>query len=572
MATPIAQDDDLTTSWTGIRRFDLFADNGNGIDNDPDGDRISVSRVENMVSSVGKSLVLDSGARFQVQRDGTLIFNPNGAYDDLDRGESTTETLSYTIRDPGGSIDHASVEVTVSAPEAPASAEGVYFQTEDPDEDNNPDPDPNAPRYLWQIDADGDVVPITDADTGRQLVDRYSPEVRQVGESAFLWKTGSPTSLMRADGSGEAETVRGADGEGLSVVATTSDEDFHRSAEPTAVGDSLYFWARTSDGVSLWSVGQNGDAEQVEGVTPGAADAGRGPLVSANGYLYFTVGNEDDRQLYRIGPNGEAENIQDLLPDSASDLDLIHPEEGESDSVFLSYNTTGTGGVDHFFELKSDDTLTRLTERADHPSNYNVNYLTFDDDLFEAVQTDTSFSYMVSNVSTGSDSFLAGGSYAVTEDAIYFGRPTGEGRTGQPLEPARYNPDGTVEDLADLSSDGANNVVSQFAEVDDDIYFKFSPSQELPSLYKVETDGPGLPDVSEVATLGRPRAGQADFDGQLYFPNWDETSGEEPWRTNADGGIERVADINPGPDDSDPRFLGSVEFDEPPVADDPLIA
>jgi VCBS repeat-containing protein len=92
----------------------LFANNGFGFDNDPDGGTFAVTDVS--VGAVGEPITLPSGALLIVNADGTFNYDPNHKFDYLptpDSGASNltvTDTFSYAIT--GG--DTATVTVTVS--------------------------------------------------------------------------------------------------------------------------------------------------------------------------------------------------------------------------------------------------------------------------------------------------------------------------------------------------------------------------------------------------------------------------------------------------------------------------
>ena len=73
-------------------------------DTDPNGDTLSVQDFDTTGS---KGLVTNNG-------DGTFSYNPNGQFEDLDDGESATDTFTYTISDGNGGADAATVTITVN--------------------------------------------------------------------------------------------------------------------------------------------------------------------------------------------------------------------------------------------------------------------------------------------------------------------------------------------------------------------------------------------------------------------------------------------------------------------------
>ena len=111
----MAQNDAVdTTEDTVITAGNVFANNGSGLDNDPDGGAFLVTAVSG--GTLGTQLTLPSGALLTLNADGTFSYDPNHLFDYLPTPGSgasnltITDTFSYTIT--GG--DTATVTVTVS--------------------------------------------------------------------------------------------------------------------------------------------------------------------------------------------------------------------------------------------------------------------------------------------------------------------------------------------------------------------------------------------------------------------------------------------------------------------------
>jgi large repetitive protein len=82
-------------------------------DTDPDsGDALRVVGV-NGTSVVGGFVTLASGARVQVNADGTYVYDPNGAFEALARGTTGQDSFSYTISDRSGLSSLATVTITI---------------------------------------------------------------------------------------------------------------------------------------------------------------------------------------------------------------------------------------------------------------------------------------------------------------------------------------------------------------------------------------------------------------------------------------------------------------------------
>jgi len=107
---PDAMDDTNTASEDGP------AATGNVItnDSDPDGDDLIVTQVNGDSMAVGSEIVLPSGAALTLNADGTYDYDPNGAFENLAVGASTTDSFTYQISDGEGGFDTANVTITIN--------------------------------------------------------------------------------------------------------------------------------------------------------------------------------------------------------------------------------------------------------------------------------------------------------------------------------------------------------------------------------------------------------------------------------------------------------------------------
>ncbi|WP_341213284.1 M10 family metallopeptidase C-terminal domain-containing protein [uncultured Limimaricola sp.] len=107
---PAARDDAATTQNSKAVVITVLAN-----DTDADGDKLSVTGVDG------------SGLRgsVKVNSDGTVTYDPGSAFDELPKGQSSTETFTYTIDDGRGGRDTAQVSVRIDgtyvAPTAPVA-------------------------------------------------------------------------------------------------------------------------------------------------------------------------------------------------------------------------------------------------------------------------------------------------------------------------------------------------------------------------------------------------------------------------------------------------------------------
>ncbi|MEM9014140.1 MAG: Ig-like domain-containing protein [Pseudomonadota bacterium] len=127
---PDARDDLFSVFDAGtISNENLFANNNLGVDSDPDMDAFTITEVNGSTTNVGEQFTLTSGALLDVASDGGFVYDPNGQFDELDDGESDTDSFTYTIDDGFGGTDTAIVLITIdglnNAPTADADAGAV---------------------------------------------------------------------------------------------------------------------------------------------------------------------------------------------------------------------------------------------------------------------------------------------------------------------------------------------------------------------------------------------------------------------------------------------------------------
>jgi len=116
---PVAQDDAFALNENPegleigiITNGNVLADNGNGIDSDVNGDVLSITQINGEDITDGEQITLPSGALLIIRTDGTFDYNPNGAFDSLDTGETATDSFVYTVSDGTGD-DTATVTITI---------------------------------------------------------------------------------------------------------------------------------------------------------------------------------------------------------------------------------------------------------------------------------------------------------------------------------------------------------------------------------------------------------------------------------------------------------------------------
>ncbi len=122
-----ARNDALTTGENAIASGSVFANNGAGVDIDPDGDAFTVVAVTTggTVNLPGDSVSGTAGGQFVINANGTFTFDPGTDFDSLPLGSSATTTVTYTIRDANGSESTATVTVTVNGANDDPAAVGT---------------------------------------------------------------------------------------------------------------------------------------------------------------------------------------------------------------------------------------------------------------------------------------------------------------------------------------------------------------------------------------------------------------------------------------------------------------
>lgn len=123
---PAANNDSFTVNEDAILTGNLFANNGSGVDSDPEGDAYTVTAVNGVSFTVGVPIVLANGElTITNAATGTFTFEPNPGY-------SGPASFTYSITDVEGGVDTATASITVDAiNDAPQGSDAVLTATED---------------------------------------------------------------------------------------------------------------------------------------------------------------------------------------------------------------------------------------------------------------------------------------------------------------------------------------------------------------------------------------------------------------------------------------------------------
>lgn len=107
-AAPSARDDTATVAEDALLVLSVLAN-----DTDPDGDPLTVTRINGEAIAVDGTVVLASGASVTLNADGSLNYAQNGAFETLNTGDTAAESFTYTVIDGAGERATARVDITV---------------------------------------------------------------------------------------------------------------------------------------------------------------------------------------------------------------------------------------------------------------------------------------------------------------------------------------------------------------------------------------------------------------------------------------------------------------------------
>ncbi|OKH40471.1 hypothetical protein NIES2119_02310 [[Phormidium ambiguum] IAM M-71] len=218
---PVAQDDSVTTNEDTAIVSNVLTDNGNGADTDPDGDTLTVTKVNDSTANVSTQITLASGALLTLNANGTFNYNPNNTFEFLSVGEIAADTFTYTIEDNHGGTSTATVTVTINgANDVPVAVDDTVTTSR-----NLPLTIPVNTLLSNDTDEDGDTLALSSVDNatnGSVVLDQngdvvFAPATNFLGEASFDYTI--------ADGNNGTDTAQ--------VIVTVS-------FQPTEGDDTLY--------------------------------------------------------------------------------------------------------------------------------------------------------------------------------------------------------------------------------------------------------------------------------------------------------------------------------------------
>ncbi|AFZ49599.1 Ig-like domain-containing protein [Dactylococcopsis salina] len=206
---PTAEDDTGSTDEDSS----FTVDAANGVlanDVDPDGDALTVRAVNGEAGKVDTEITLDSGALLTLNADGSYEYDTNGAFEDLNDGETATDTFTYTVADGNGGTATAEIRITINGSTG-NQAPVVEIPINDINLSQGEIPDPINLFDLFEDNED------TDEELTYSITEQTNADLIQAainegeGELSFVIFSGSGSSNI---------TIQATDTDGLSVSET----------------------------------------------------------------------------------------------------------------------------------------------------------------------------------------------------------------------------------------------------------------------------------------------------------------------------------------------------------------
>lgn len=258
------------------------------LDNDSDieGHDLFISAIDGLAIGPGETVTLPSGAHVTLNSDGSIIFDPRGAFDALGTGAKTVETFTYTVTDNGQS----------PTPAADGSAVA--------------NPDSLSKNGIIQITISGLIDPVLTFD--------------------------NRTSLTEDDN------------DGVSGNVVNDDDGFGTDGAIDNRGRSTLYWEDVGDGTDITStpqlVGGVTISVSVTGVgTPASnhATTDHGQLGGHNGYLVLAQQNSVDNSGGSVDTTFDFDQPVEDLKFQILDLDADLAGLSQDQITVLAYNESG---------------------------------------------------------------------------------------------------------------------------------------------------------------------------------------------------------------------------------------
>jgi VCBS repeat-containing protein len=322
---PIAQGESVRVDTSGIVSVGAAGLLAN--DSDPDaGDTVRVIGV-NGTNAVGSFVTLASGAKVQVNADGSYTYDANGAFNGLPGGTQSLDSFTYTIADGSNATASATVTLTVEAP-------ARVLQL--PDGGNTRD----VTSVYDTIIGGGGIDAVSFTDTAGTTV-----AVRQL---ETLVGTSARDNITIGLGGGtmsvaQIENLAGSSGYDQIVLAGVGNTI-------SVSGVEMLVGSRTKDWVQLGDAGNTITVSAIETLSGGVGQdnvmlSGLGSTTTVSGIETLVGGTSTDFVFLGSGVTMMAQGIDVLIGSSATDAITL----GDSDNALLVRaieTLTGGAGTD----------------------------------------------------------------------------------------------------------------------------------------------------------------------------------------------------------------------------------
>ncbi len=410
--SPEALDDAIATVEDVSVSGSVFADNGSGVDNDPDGDSFFVTQVNGNATGVGTQIILASGALLTLNADGSFDYDPNGQFESLGVGDTATDSFAYTISDGNGGTDTATATVTINGiNDAPIAEDDAIATGEDTAVSGNVLAD-NGNGV--DSDVEGDALTVTEvngnaAGIGTQITLASGALLTLNADGSFDYDpSGQFESLGVGDTATDSFTYTISDGNGGTDTATATvtingvndapiaEDDAIATDEDTAVSGNVL--ADNGNGVDS---DVEGDALTVTEVNGNAAGIGTQITLASGALLTLNADGSFD-----YDPNGQFESLG--VGDTATDSFAYTISDGNGGTDTATATVTINGVNDVFPTIELGDAPSRLP-RNDRDAWKNA----WSDDAVDishkANVEDSSESWSSVSLSSAQSHLLAGG-------------------------------------------------------------------------------------------------------------------------------------------------------------------
>ncbi|MEJ6398959.1 Ig-like domain-containing protein, partial [Yoonia sp. 208BN28-4] len=327
---------------------------GAGEDSDVDDDQsdLAVSQVNGAAGNVGNVVAGDNGGLFTVNADGTIDFDANGEFDDLGAGDTASTSITYTITDPDGLEDTATVTFTINGTnDDPIACPDLYIVTEDEttgDVDGNVITNPSDNNAGLDIDPDGDtltVVGVNAPDSGVGDViagDNGGTFVINPDGSFDFSANGEFEELAPGESAETSVTYTVSDGNGGTATTTLTIRVNGLNDGPVAVDDAGTTDEDADPADEILNVlGNDTDPEDdpltVAEVNGDPAGVGT-PVAGDNGGL-ITI-NPDGSTFF--DPNGEFDDLDEGEEATTTVTYTVTDPSGETSTAMVTITVTGT--------------------------------------------------------------------------------------------------------------------------------------------------------------------------------------------------------------------------------------